>query len=975
MADPQNDDAALIRLALAISNKPPAAPKSQVRVSDPFSGETRTVPLHEQDLTRPRFQQLEDLPRHRSKPPGEDALLSAPSGADQLRDASFRLRSLPGMEPIARAMAGPLPDKGDPRAQVRQLPGLPLAASETSQLDPVAVLGMPELSMTPAARLARSRELGFTDTPWYHGTTHDLQHVDLSRANPDSYYGEGFYATSNPADAGTNYATQWGPDLQRRISERAAEIENELAETQYQGRMPPWNSDERKILISQARQRARQELIGTNQGVILPLRLKMRQPMVTAKGPDETIFDFTPEMDAEGEVVNENPLLERFVSAVHHVADQYQFDPNKVLQSNHLVDYLFDQVHASDLDRALWQAMGEAYPIHPQSGGVAFGQAIRDIYRELGYDGIIMDAHKQFNWMQDVTPGTRHAIVFEPHQVRSVNAAFDPAKAGSGNILHADPFGAGSSLRFMASHPQAAATTGGAALGGAIGSDADPDHPVRGALAGAALGAAAGHAVGGRSGARLLEDRGRIGSQRWHPDTLDAFKFTDLPRTARPSSVYKAIIEHGGYTVNPHTGDLVVPGQPGPVMAGKYPNGNPRTLVVPRAQFTPDAVGKWFKANFDVFAKHEDAHIGGWVSGDQVYLDVSTGYANVRKATKAAEQQAHPLAARDGEGRFVPRGQEAVWDPVTGEHPVGNVHEFINSPEFRSRMEQMLPIGREAMGGKNWWNIKGGPIEATYGSEHLPIVAGMIASASPQQNVENNMRIASEYVRRVLVGEPVVQPNFKVPKGSVGFTPGEGIAFTKTHANNTEKVADWRMEQLRADKVNDMFHALMGDPNAAVFDRHWAKLIEDAERGIYADREENVVRGPLSSSNKRSPYADIENVVRDAAKAAGVTPADYSAWVWEGIRKTIKETGELFGTKYKAEAIPGRPEGFNEVFERLVQEKADLRNISVEAFKARLRKGDATLLSAVLATATGLRALTAWRAQATDQAPPASGQR
>lgn len=118
-----------------------------------LAGQAAT-PLHQQDLTRQRFTQLQDISRKRKKLPGEDAFLSEPSGLDQIRDEQFRLRQLPGVGLIADQIAGALPDKGDPRVQVRQMPGLSLAAGEASQLDPVAVLGQPELDI--AAPIGRN---------------------------------------------------------------------------------------------------------------------------------------------------------------------------------------------------------------------------------------------------------------------------------------------------------------------------------------------------------------------------------------------------------------------------------------------------------------------------------------------------------------------------------------------------------------------------------------------------------------------------------------------------------------------------------------------------------------------------------------------------------------------------------------------------------------------------------------------------
>lgn len=979
------DDRALINLALSLRAQPSHTPApepgtSVLSVTDPATGETRS--LKDIDLTRPRFEQLQDRPRQRMRGPGEDAFIGATDPRAKLRGMTNDLRQLPGFSQVAGAVDTVFgttpPDKGDPITHVGQMPGLGITESQMFQLDPVAVMAPGEvqtdLPMDIGSRMERSKLMGFGPERWYHGTTHDFDTFQMDRANPDSFFGRGFYFTSTADDAGKNY-TIYGPDLEKRIGLRAEEIESEIVDKEYEGHNPPWDSEERSELIARSKQQARQELVGPHKGATLPIRLKMKNPVRLTHDDAPTWLDFSAKLDDDGELIEDSPLFQHLDTAMKKLGKEFDFEAEKVLDELYGTLYP-EEIKAVDFDQRVMDAFGKSnqFPTYPDNGRYAGGEVRARLFRELGYDGIIMDAGKQFNYMLGVTPQTRHAIVFEPHQIRSTQAVFDPAKANSGNILHADPFGVGAGLQFMASHPRTASTAIGATTGGLIGSDMDSEHPVRGALAGAVTGGLAGYGIGRaaekmpRPGVpltdRIKDDLGAVGriTKRWNPAPKVAqFKFTDLPVSARPSSVYKAIIEHEGYTVDPHTGLTVKPGDEGPVMAGKYPNGNTRTLKIERSKFNPDVVAKWFKQNYDALSK-KGRYIGGWISEGNVYLDIAEGHKDIRKATKVAERQMHPQAARNAEGELQPRGQLAVWDPKTGEHPVGNAHEFINSPEFKDRMTQMREVGANAMAGKSWWDLTNGPIERVYGSENLPRVAGMIASTSPQQPVEMNLRLASEYVRRLLKGEEINQPFWRAPKGSVGIEPGSPMLLANTHKNNVERVADWRMDELRADKVNDMYRALMGDVDAAVFDRHWAKLADAPERGVFSDREANKLTGPMSAGGKRTPYADIENVVRDAAKAAGMTPAEYSAQVWEGIRDTIRKTGKLFEQTHDASAIPPGAEGFNEVFTRLVQEKANARNISVEEFEKRLKNGDATLLAVMLSTGVGLEALTSWKA-------------
>jgi hypothetical protein len=86
---------------------------------------------------------------------------------------------------------------------------------------------------------------------------------------------------------------------------------------------------------------------------------------------------------------------------------------------------------------------------------------------------------------------TDHVLVFNPSNIRSVNAAFDPAKSSSANILATPP------------------ELGGAFVGGALGGTQGetPEERARNALLGAA-----GGAVGGRLASRAAIDRTRMGS-------------------------------------------------------------------------------------------------------------------------------------------------------------------------------------------------------------------------------------------------------------------------------------------------------------------------------------------------------------------------------------------------------------------------------------------------------------------------------
>lgn len=57
------------------------------------------------------------------------------------------------------------------------------------------------------------------------------------------------------------------------------------------------------------------------------------------------------------------------------------------------------------------------------------------IYRALGHDAVIMNnAEKAFPGMR-LHPGTTHVALFDPRRVRSTEAAFDPKRINSRNLL------------------------------------------------------------------------------------------------------------------------------------------------------------------------------------------------------------------------------------------------------------------------------------------------------------------------------------------------------------------------------------------------------------------------------------------------------------------------------------------------------------------------------------------------------------
>jgi hypothetical protein len=426
---------------------------------------------------------------------------------------------------------------------------------------------------------------------------------------------------------------------------------------------------------------------------------------------------------------------------------------------------------------------------------------------------------------------------------------------------------------------------------------------------------------------------------------------TEVPLLGRfeettPARIRNTTRADDGYTVNLQTGELPEEG----LLVGMRANNDPRVMVLDKTIEKPTGeIISGLTANDIVeFARinklaldNPNNFMGTWLDREtgKTYLETSKRYRAdkpdaVRQATKAGEKT----------------GQIAIWDAAAKEAlPVGSWRQFIESPEFFERMSIMEDVGSNYLKQHptdEWWDIHGTIFEKIYGKENLDVLAGFIASTAPNRDPTANLRTMTEYMRRFLIGEPIIQPHWRVPEGTVSRNAGTRIGMENTFIKNLLRASEGRVGDLQQNKVREEALALLGDPNAAVFDRHWARLSEDPSRGIYAASREGTI-------NPGEDYAAIKDVVGHAAAAEGRPVRDYSADVWTGIRETIKNKHELFGQKFRGSAIRGESKGYADLFSDLIAEKAEALGITFEEMSDRLSKGDAELLSLVLAAPLG----------------------
>lgn len=437
-----------------------------------------------------------------------------------------------------------------------------------------------------------------------------------------------------------------------------------------------------------------------------------------------------------------------------------------------------------------------------------------------------------------------------------------------------------------------------------------------------------------------------------------------IPGELAPSPLARSILERtqreGGSSTNILTGEPPSSG----LMVGMYSNVDPRNLVLPRGQALTAADVEAFLTRNRAALEKEGRYFGTWAPEHGTFLDVSQRFdpEKLRTATKFGERTA----------------QEKGYNVGTGqEFPIGNWYDFIRGPEYQQRLIEMAGRGNEYLRqfpAAEWWDMYGSPFERVYGKENLPYVAGYTASTAPVTAPRPNLQQMSEYMRRQLAGEPIIQPDWRAPEGMMTAKPGGLMPMESSRIANLERTSRGELTALSKAKVREEAAAMTGDPNAVVIDRHQVRLGEAPERGIFAAAEEGTISAdPTKKLGGLSDYDVQANVIRDVARQQKRDPRDFSADAWTGIRETIKNTGELYGQKHKGSAITGESKSYADQFEDLLGDKAKHLGITQEALERRLRAGDVNLMSWLMVTTPAVyQAYQLWRAGSGGSAQPSS---
>ncbi|MCP4372961.1 MAG: hypothetical protein GY797_33370 [Deltaproteobacteria bacterium] len=244
----------------------------------------------------------------------------------------------------------------------------------------------------------------------YHGTTHKFESFERERGNIENHYGKAIYFTDSELDVEENYEGL-GPDLTNRVESRAERILQE-------------KYDDDQEQMDKAMGEAKTELVG-GEGQVISAYIKMENPVVLV-GDDQTQFEFEYDEETDEESGNWIELNE----AVLNTANEYNLDGQSIWGSLELES----EFTAAEFE-AKMRASEEVLYIEDDNGNLASNEFIADVYRNFGFDGIIMDADVAFgNQRKTGKPmamddDTRHYIVFNSEQVKGTEnrGTFDPS--------------------------------------------------------------------------------------------------------------------------------------------------------------------------------------------------------------------------------------------------------------------------------------------------------------------------------------------------------------------------------------------------------------------------------------------------------------------------------------------------------------------------------------------------------------------
>ncbi len=274
----------------------------------------------------------------------------------------------------------------------------------------------------------------------YHGTTYGDITTFERTGSKEGFLGQGPYFTTSLQDASENYAGM-GPDLRTRIDLEAEKVSDAMMDDPgFAMDVLRRYVDEQEVEVDlnddtfddvyrehggdAAQHWAIATLKGDNDGVVMPVFVKMTNPLDTVNGQ----LEYQVIEDENGEFLDETGTLVDWILAAREIAGYRGLET----EVERYIDSLLSEGDGVPASRVLSAATEYLVGGYDDNGDpVSSGQIVSEIAEQLGYDGIVMDAGEYFGGkrrgpfglrskaMAGVTEGTLHMVPFKANQVKS----------------------------------------------------------------------------------------------------------------------------------------------------------------------------------------------------------------------------------------------------------------------------------------------------------------------------------------------------------------------------------------------------------------------------------------------------------------------------------------------------------------------------------------------------------------------------
>lgn len=254
----------------------------------------------------------------------------------------------------------------------------------------------------------------------YHGSLHDIERVNLGSGDPGAFVGQGFYMTPSAEDASINYASVMGPDTFAKIERGIEGTEKDLQRIS-------------RALSENTLSPARTEVVlretgtGQNLGVVYPLLVK-RGREANLVNPERSGFVEPGQIyDEAADEYYDAPNAEAWRDAFN-VFQEYGVQPPDELYDLYSQGGSLDDIWNAVANSKGFQAYDPDTGTPLTSGGLA-----SRVVEALGANTV---THPTDFRNPQLNIAGEHTIALQPKGiVRSRFAAFDPAKAGSPDLL------------------------------------------------------------------------------------------------------------------------------------------------------------------------------------------------------------------------------------------------------------------------------------------------------------------------------------------------------------------------------------------------------------------------------------------------------------------------------------------------------------------------------------------------------------